>query len=165
MQKDIPIINRLEFMVRTYFGINRLNAAAKNRSKALHMDENEIGLKPINEMDKLKGMLERQARKELMNWDIWNKWLEKVPGIGGIYSAYVILKYYYRHIPICSHCGGDLKKVKKDDAETGGYVCTLCGKNVKGDGLLQYRIEYREFPTISKWFYFMGRGNGRPGSD
>ena len=165
MQKDIATINWLKYLVRTYDSLNKSNAASKNRLQALIPDApakyNEI----ISKVDNVKGQYERLIKKQLEFWDIWNLWLKKVPGAGAVSVGHLILYYYYKSIPICTTCGADLIKDKDETNNKKTYLCSACGKKTKGDGILMYRIEFRDFPTISKWWYFMGLGNGKPGTE
>lgn len=101
-------------------------------------------------------------------YDIHEKWLKQVPGIGSTLSAKLILLYYYKFIPICKDCGGDLiysdtrEQVRdgeeKESEKAAKMVCSKCGKKSKGDGIFSYRLVYRNFPTIAKWWKFIGYG-------
>jgi hypothetical protein len=102
-------------------------------------------------MESTKGKIARLIEKELTMFPVWNIWLEKVPGIGPFIGAKLILFFNYRHVPICRDCDGDLEKIE------GGFVCKDCDKEAKGDGVLKYRIERRDFPNISKWWAYLRR--------
>lgn len=51
--------------------------------------------------------------------------------------------------------GGDAGKAAYvgDDK---GFVCSRCSKKAKGEGLVQYRIEEKDFPNISSWWHYLG---------
>jgi len=106
-------------------------------------------------------------------WDIW-EWAKKVPGIGVNTVAALIILFYYRFIPICKTCGGDLKRKNEEGMEAveeidldddefegrpgkkGALICSKCGKAAKNEGLLTYRQELKDFPNVSKWHAYLG---------
>lgn len=139
------------------------------------VDEN--GKEPGYESYKRK--LKREMEKRLKYWPIYTQWLQHIPGIGPAIAANLILKYYYRFQAICKECGGNVEhsktKCRMCDKEyekglkfcpvcefeleqSGAFVCVDCGWEAKGEGNLCYKIEERDFNTISKWWSFMGRG-------
>lgn len=164
MQKDIATIKRLKYLVRTYDALEHVNSASKNRLQAMIPDAPERFNEEIHNVDLMKGRYERQIEKQLEFWDLWNLWLERVPAVGPVSAGHLILWYYYKSIPICTECGADLVKKKDENNDKKTYLCSSCGKKTKGEGVLTYRIEFRDFSTISKWWYFMGLGNGKPGT-
>lgn len=113
----------------------------------------------------------------LPDYPIWDLWFKRVPGIGPSTAAKLLLYWSYMYIPICRECGGDLiresemlptsleefekeDEVQKED-ESGRkkkdkLICSDCCKIAKNDGVLRHRIEKRDFPTVSKWWHYMG---------
>lgn len=153
---DPKIIRHLNYLVKTYEEVTRVIAKTKQRRKALFGKEEEWpdtllkGRSKEAGLETVKVRSARDIEKELVLWDIWEQWLKHVPGIGPAIAGRLILLYYYKFIPACE-CGGDLEKVE------GVLTCKACGKDAKGGGLLNHRIDRRDFPTISKWWAFMGR--------
>lgn len=153
------IIQNLNFQLKAYDGVTQLIAKIKQRSIGLPGSEDDgtscdTGLKGVGKEAGLltvKGRYGRDIEKELPQWDAWEQWLKVIPGIGPVLGAKLILLFNYKFVAICQKCGADLEKVEKD------MVCTGCGESSKGDGVLKYRIAARDFPTISKWWAFMGR--------
>lgn len=166
-------VDYLNYLVRTYDGVTKLITQTKQRHATLSGEvvddpENDDILKGDRHsegLDTVKGRMSRDIEKELSaNWDIWRLWLKTVPGIGPAIAGGLVMKYYFKFVPVCQKCGGDLEKVKEDGKENGGLEktkgmmkCLSCGKSAKNDGVLQYRKQRREFATISKWWAFMGR--------
>lgn len=144
-------INRLNFLVREYNDITKSLVSAKNRLGSTNPEAttktNDIcmGLKTI------KDKISRTIGKKLELWDIWNKWLVKMPGLGPWLAGELILLLFYRFLPICPKCGTDL--VKKDKT----FWCEKCNKSVKGEGNLKHRIDIKNFRNISSWWHYMGR--------
>jgi len=155
-------IQYLNFHLKEYRGITQLIRATKQRLQSLPgedrpeefdallkgrqaVGEREIGLEMI------KARCVREIEHELSAWDIWGHWAKKIPGIGPWIAGELIILFKYRFIATCKACGGDLEKKEKT------LVCVLCGKKAKKDGALIYRIEEKDFPTISKWWAYMGR--------
>lgn len=142
----------LHYLVKTYDGITSL--LVKSKQRLIHMGGDKKDKKydiRIREMESLQGKLSREIAAELKGYPIWTEWMEHVPGMGPFLAGKLIMLYYYRNIPICKACGGDLEK------NDGTYICEDCGYVAKGEGILQFRMERREFPNISKWWAFMGR--------
>ena len=147
----------LNYLIRTYWSLTDMMAATKNRlqslpgdhpikfDRILHGEEKEEGLETI------KGRMSRYMEKELDNFPVWTHWLKDIPGIGAVLAASLLMLYYYRYIPICKNCMTRLEKIE------GTYWCKTCEKSVKGDGNLNYELELKDFPTISKWWAYMGR--------
>lgn len=153
MVKNEDEIRMLNYYYRTYEAITEAITKTKQRLATLpgidinpDFDSCLKGEKNAEGMETVKGRLSRALGKELVNWPIY-EWLKKVPGIGPALAAGIILKYYYKNTPICQDCGGEFID----------FVCQGCGKEAKGDGTLKYRLDFRDFPTISKWWAFMGR--------
>lgn len=150
-------IGYLNFLVRTYEGVTKLIAATKQRLQSLpgegRSEEYDTLLKGEGKaegLETVKGRISRELEKELKAWDIWEQWLSDIPGIGSFIAAKLIILFYYRFIPICKGCGGLLEKVEHT------LVCVDC-KTVAKDGLLTHKVDYKDFPTISKWWAYMGR--------
>ena len=153
-------VDYLNYLVRTYDGVTKLITQTKQRiatlpGQVVDDPENEDILKGDRHtegLETVKGRLSREIEKELIaSWDIWRLWLKMVPGIGPAIAGGLVMKYYFKFVPVCQKCGGDLEK------NEGGMKCLSCGKDAKKDGVLQYRKQRREFATISKWWAFMGR--------
>jgi uncharacterized protein (DUF983 family) len=162
MVRDEKAVAYLNYLYRQYDGITRLISQAKQRICAMPgMSEDDYdtclnGEKNAEGMLTVKGRLSRSIEKELSMWPVWEAWLKYVPGIGPTLGAGLILTYYYKHIPICKECGGNLEK--QENGDNGNvFVCVDCGKASKGDGVLKHRLDFRDFATISKWWAFMGR--------
>ena len=153
-QESIAYLN---YWIKTYADLTKIIAAAKNRlqslpgehpakfDRILHGEEKEVGLESI------KGKISRLIGKELPAWDVWTHWLKDVPGIGNVIAAQLIMLYYYKYIPVCKDCVTVLEK--KDST----YWCPKCEKSVKGEGNLDHQLQEKDFPTISKWWAYMGR--------
>lgn len=148
---EYMVADKLFYLAKTYDTITESIVKSRQRLCALGADRDAKYDLPIQEMESTKGKIERLINKELPLYPVWSKWLENVPGIGPFIGAYLIILYNYRHIPMCRDCDGDLEKVEKK------FICKDCGKEAKGEGVLKYRTERRDFPNISKWWAFMGR--------
>lgn len=158
MVEDEVTIRTLSFLLRTYDGVNRQLGAAKNRLQALNPDADKEKHPIITSIAETKNRLTRTIDKEIKYWTLWTEWLEKVNGIGPFIGGNLILMYYYKFIPICKDCGADLENVD------GTFKCSDCGKSAKKGGILSTRIEYRDFPNVSKWWAFTGRGADENGN-
>ena len=152
------VIQYLNFLVKTYNGVTRLIASTRQRlislPGAVEDTDCDTLLKGDGKAEGLltvKGRINRAIKKELEQWDEWECWLKEVPGVGPVLAAKLIILFNYKFIPICQKCGGVLEKGE------GAFTCQDCGKKAKGDGVLKYRMELRDFPTVSKWWAFMGR--------
>lgn len=155
--KNERTIKYLNFLVRTYEGVTKLIAATKQRLQSLPGEKRDEefdtllkGQEKTEGLETVKGRISREMEKELAFFDIWELWLKKIPGIGPYIGARLIILFYYRFIPVCKDCGGLLEKSDKK------LVCIEC-KKVAKDGLLNHKLEYKDFPTISKWWAYMGR--------
>lgn len=154
---DNETIKVLTYKCRVYDGVTEQIKISKQRLLALlpagkpeHQDE-------IKAMKTLKGQVTLKIGKLLKYWPIWTEWMKDVPGIGPFIAGNLVLLYYYRFVPICTKCGADLKKVDKT------FICVSCGAKAKGKGILQTRIERREFPMVSSWWHYMGRHINKDG--
>ena len=138
----------------------RLATIEKNMEKVMAMDELQL-------MEWTKDKASRDITKDLKNWDIWTQWLEDVPGIGPFIAGNLILFYYYRFLPICQDCGGDLEKRevidKKTDKKINRFVCSSCNKTAKGEGVLDHRIDFKDFARPSSWWHYLGMHNNGDG--
>jgi hypothetical protein len=153
------VILYLNFLSKTYDHLTVTVSAAKIRWKALNKQGDFKFDDIFTRLDSEKDKINRRIEQLLIHWPIWNYWLSHVDGIGGSTAAALIILYYYKFIPICKECGGDL--IKKKDEERNGrqnYICSKCNRPSKGDGMLDHRIEDRDFPRVSNWWSFMGRG-------
>jgi hypothetical protein len=151
----------LNYLVRTYQAVTDVISATKSRINSLPgnlsdtsgriLKRAEHGSKLEDGLETIKGRLVRSIAKELPMWDIWEHWLKNVPGIGPPTAAELIMLYYYKHIPACPACMTEIEKREKE------YYCPTCDKSVKGEGNLKYLLHEKDFPTISKWWAYMGR--------
>lgn len=155
---NMMVVNYLNYLVKTYDGVTQLIVSTKQRLQTLPGIEKDTncdtllkGQDKLEGLETVKGRIVRALEKELPQWDIWEQWMQNVPGIGPAIAARLIVLYYYKFMPICKKCEGELNK------EEGTMVCASCGHKASADGLLQYKINFRDFPTISKWWAFMGR--------
>jgi hypothetical protein len=152
-----PQIHYLNFLMKEYEGFTRFTAQTKQRLQSLPGEKREEKFDTLlkgqgkeSGLETIKGRMTRGIEKELKQWDIWEFWAKKIPGIGPFITAQMIILFYYRFIPICKDCGG---KLEKDEHQ---LKCVKCGK-IAEEGLLTYQLEYKDFPTISKWWAYMGR--------
>lgn len=151
-------INYLNYLVKTYKGVTKLIAASRQRLLSLPGEGMTEDFDPLLKgmgkadpgLETVKMRIARNIEKELDNWAIYSEWLEKIPGIGPAIASELIITYYYKFVPVCPDCGGELEK------KEGAMICVGCQKKVK-EGLLKYKIVVRDFPTISKWWAFLGR--------
>ena len=148
----------LNFLTRTYEGVTQLISSTKQRLLSIPGDNKNAefdtllkGQDKADGLETVKGRISRELEKELKNWDIWTRWMKNIPGVGAYLAARLIIFYYYRFIPVCKECGGKLEKTE------GALICRGCGKSAKDDGLLKHEVEEKDFPTISKWWAYMGR--------
>lgn len=158
-------IQYLNFLVREYEGVTQLIAQTKQRLQSLPGDKRDEEFDPLLKgegkmegLETVKGRISRELTKELSKWDIWEQWAKIIPGIGVYIMAELIILFYYRFIPICKDCGGGLEKkeVKKETGKViNSLVCIECGKVAK-EGLLKHKLDFKDFPTISKWWAYMG---------
>lgn len=151
MKIDERVIKRLGYLCRSYDGIVKLGTQTKNRLHAMLDDADPAHQDEIVMMEKIQAGLTRDIERECRYWPIYNEWLKNVKGVGPYICGNLILLYYYKFMPICVKCGGDLDKIE------GGMKCAACGKESKGDGLLKHKVAYKDFPNISKWWKYMGR--------
>jgi len=142
-------VKYLIYLLRTYDGVTRMITATKNRLHAINPDADVGHQVEIKAMESQQGNLSRRIGKELDVFPIWTDWMQQIPGCGPYVAGNLIQMYYFKQVAICKKCGADL------NAE---FTCTGCGTASKGGGILATRIEDRDFPTISKWWAFMGRG-------
>lgn len=187
------VVQHLKYLVRCHDGLAEVAEAAEKRLKALgipevltlcksskrtrimagitcphcnspYPDGMEIKIPGIRTM---QNRLLSEIQFYLPLFDIYEKWLKFIPGIGTILSAKLILFYYFKCFPVCKECGGDLVRVddgtpvtsdNSGDDEEVKMKCTKCGTSAKGGGILKYRIERRHFNTVSKWWKYMGVG-------
>lgn len=162
---NTEIVQYMNFLVRQYDGITQLIAKTKQRICSLPGQDDDYTCDTVLKGDgKSEGLLTVQGRysraieKELPQWDIWEQWLKHVPGIGPWTAAKLIILFNYKFIPVCKDCGGELEKKEKESKGKMINVlkCTECGKEAK-DGVLKHKLCLRDFPTISKWWAYMGR--------
>ena len=156
------IVKSLNYLLRTYDGLNKLIVSAKNRMASLNPEAVAAYQDDIKTMESLRGKFSRKIARELVYWPIWTEWMKHIQGIGPYIAGNLIVLYYYRFVAICTHCGADLAKLEdKDGKKT--LACTACGKPSKSEGLLKHRIELKDFERISNWWSYMGQANGPDG--
>lgn len=150
-------VQYLNFLVREYVGVTKLITSTKQRLQSIPgetRDEDfDTLLKGQNHetgLETIKGRISRELGKELKSYDIWERWAKNIPGVGAYLAAQLIILFYYRFTPVCKDCGGKLEKSEHK------LICADCGKEAK-EGLLTHKLELKDFPTISKWWAYMGR--------
>lgn len=150
-------IEYLNFLLKTYQGTTQLITSTKQRLCSLPGEDRDPefdtilkGQNKTEGLETVQGRLTREIEKELKGFELWEYWLKSVPGIGPYIAAHLIMLFYYRFIAVCKDCGGTLEKAEK------ALICQSCGKTAK-DGLLSYRLDIKDFQTISKWWAYMGR--------
>jgi len=146
-------IRELKRALRDYDGITREMVRIQNRQSSVNPDINLKGDSAFKLLEQYKGIRSRDIEKALKYWPIWSEWLANVPGAGPYIAGNLIMLYYYKFVPICKKCGADIVKESEEDES---FECPKCGK-VKGDGLLQHRIQEVDFPKISNWWSYCGR--------
>lgn len=159
------IAGELNYAVRNYAGITKQIVQIRNRAHAygINPDHEELiygrkgkdGKLKMQGLESIKGMASRKIGRIIKDFPIWNEWLEHVPGIGPAIAGTLIRLYYYKSIPTCNKCGEDMPAKEKGKA----WLCTGCNTDAKGMGIIKYRMQLREFPSISSWWHFMGRAN------
>jgi hypothetical protein len=149
--------NELNYQIKNYQGLTKQIVQIMNRAHAYGIDPDHEdilngkiardGTPKTQGLIQLKGVVARNIGRTLKDFPIWTEWLDKVPGIGPAIGGQLISLYYFKNIPICPKCGTDMED----------FVCPKCGEEAKGNGVLKYRVELRDFPTISSWWHYMGR--------
>lgn len=164
MVQDKRSVEYLNFLYRRYEAVTKIVTGTKQQLVSIPGEDRDEGFDTLLRgeegdpgLETIKNRILRGIEKELNQWDVWTLWLKAIPGIGPAIAAGLILKYYYKFVPVCKDCGGVLNKINRTDEERGGFVCVDCGKKARGDGVLEMEIKIRDFPTISKWWAFMGR--------
>jgi hypothetical protein len=168
MKLEIPemAIRQLQFLAKTYDGLNKLITSTKNRLHAINPDadqghdsilngeNNRKGEPKTQGLEQIKSRIGRDILKELVLYPIYERWLKHVPGCGPYVCSNLILAYYFRFVPICHKCGADYGY-----CENGAMAkeCPKCQAKAQGGGLLETRIERKEFINVSKWWKYMGR--------
>lgn len=161
------VIKNLKLDVSTYDDVVEIIKKRKQRIKAnnpgstneeyVQLEKFDTTLNGIKGKEKqqgllqLKGKVARDIEKMLIHWPLHTEWLSEVPGIGSWLSGKLILLYYYRFLPVCPECETSL--IKQDKT----FFCTQCQKGMKGGGLLQHKLEIKDFAKISSWWHYMGR--------
>ena len=158
-------IKYLNFLVREYVGVTQLITSTKQRLQSLPGEDRDEEFDTLLKgqdhetgLETVKGRINRELEKELKAWDIWQLWAKEIPGIGPYIAAQMIILFFYRFVPTCKECGGGLHKQPKESKSKtiNVLVCDDCKREAK-DGLLNHKLEYKDFPTISKWWAYMGR--------
>jgi len=157
MNEDV--IRDLNYLCKTYDGMNKLLVSTQNRIKALNPEANAKHQDEVKALDSIKGKVSRRIEKILEYYPVWTEWMEKVPGVGPYIGGNLVLLYYYRFVPVCD-CGSPVEKkeVQKEDGEKfNTFWCPVCEKSIKGDGVLKHQIQEKDFETISAWWAYCGR--------
>jgi hypothetical protein len=151
------IAGELNFAIKNYIGLTKQIVQIMNRAHAYGIDPTheelivgkiaKDGSPKMQGLKSLKGVAGRRIERVLKDMPIWDEWLTNVPGVGPAIGGQLVALYYFKSIPVCPKCEADLEDFK----------CPVCKGDVKGQGVLKYRIELRDFPTISSWWHFMGR--------
>lgn len=151
------IASELNYAIKNYQALTKMIVQTMQRAYAygidptdepmIHGTKNKKGEVKSLGLEALKGQAARRIEKVMKDFPIWTDWLENVPGIGPAIGGQLIALYYFKSIPLCQKCGADLEDFK----------CPVCKEEAKGQGVLKFRIELRDFPTISSWWHFMGR--------
>lgn len=149
------IAGELNYAVKTYKSLTKMIVQSLQRANAYGIDVSadplifgEIeGKKKLQGLEQIKSRAARNIEKILRDFPIWGDWLVNVPGIGPAIGGELVSLYYFKSIAVCVECGADLEEFK----------CPICRKEAKGQGVLKYRTEMRDFPTISSWWHFLGR--------
>ena len=161
------LIKELKRDIRDLESLRKVISGRKNRLQADQINpktDNILGRTLENGKSEpglvtIKGRLVRNISKNLLNWPIYTDWIMGVPGLGPRISGALILQYYYIFNPVCKKCGKslELRKGLNGDGERKAYICSVC--NAVSTGMLKHEIGYRDFPNISKWWTFAGRGD------
>lgn len=146
------LVSYLNFLCKTYDGLNKLIVSTKNRLAALNQDVKPEHQDEVVYLEKIKGQVSRKINKELEYWPVWRTWLKSVPGIGPFIAGNLILLYYYKFIPVCKKCETILEK--KD----GSMFCNTCNVAEK-DGMLKHKIMEKDFKMVSSWWHYLGEHN------
>jgi len=154
------IVKSLNLSCKNYDAVTKTVVMAKNRLSSL-MPDSDIHGETIKGLESIKDKISRNIRRELEMWPIWTEWMEKVPGIGPFIAGNLIILYYYKLVPICKDCGGEIDTEIKEANDQGvmlkTYECKDCKKKAKGDGRLSHAVIQKDFPNASKWWSYMGR--------
>lgn len=151
------VAGELNYAIKNYVGLTKMIVQMTNRAYAYGIDPlgeeiihgkiDKTGKQKLQGLEQLKGVASRRIGKILEDFPIWTDWLVNVPGIGPAIGGQLVALYYFKSVPICQKCGADLEE----------FTCPICKVKAEGQGVLKYRIELRNFPTISSWRHFMGR--------
>lgn len=147
---DETIVRDLNFLLRTYDGINKLLTSTKNRLHHLNPEAEAKHQDEVIAMEAIKRRIARRITQNLEFFPIWTEWMAHIPGIAAYIAGNLVILYYFRFVPICKKCQTDLAK------EEGGFKCPGCGQAAKGEGILQNRIELKDFANISSWWHYLG---------
>jgi len=160
-EEMVIVVEDLNFLTKTYDGINRMIVSTRNRIHHLNPDSKsnmdwliggeEEAKKKIPGLLSIKGRVSRQINKLLKMFDIWNYWMKDIPGVGPWIAAALIKEYYFKFVPICKKCGADLPIEGE-----GKFTCVECGTESKGQGIIKSRIVLKDFAKISAWWKYCG---------
>jgi len=162
LPEDLSVASELHFLTKTYDGLNRYITSTKNRIQHLNQEQRpKHDDRVVKPLESIKGKLSRDIEKQLFGFYIYRNWLKDIPGVGPWSSAALIKEYYYRFVPICKKCGADMPEMPKggngaDGEKLKAWKCIECGAKAKGEGIIESRIERKDFPKISSWWHYMG---------
>lgn len=150
---NAQLIESLNFLDKTYEGINKMITSTKNRLHYLS-PESQPKHQPIlvgkekkgGGLETIKSQISRQMEQELEMVPIWTEWLSKIRGVGPAIAVPLIVSWNAKFVAVCSKCGADLEE----------FTCPKCKTEAKGEGILQHRMTERDFPQISKWISYCG---------
>lgn len=128
-------------------------SALKKLDPFLGGEEERIGVESLINSQKTR------LKKILKHFPLYTEWLVEVPGVGERIASNLLFTWYYKCVPVCAECGGDLI-VNHGESNSDGenYTCSVCKKEAKGAGNLKYRYAMRDFPMVSSWWSFLGMG-------
>lgn len=157
MQVDEKVVESLNFLTKSYDGLNRYITSTKNRIAHLNQEAKVQHDDIVRELVSLKEKMSRRLEKELYFFPISQEWMDKISGIGPWIQAALIKEYYFRFVPICKKCGVDMPEMPKGNGDKKqSWKCSECGAKAKGEGIIESRIERKDFPKISSWWHYMG---------
>jgi len=161
MQVESTIVESLNFLTKVYDGLNKQITSTKNRLAHLNPEAKAKHDDIAIDLEKMKGRVSRRLEKELYFFPIWERWMKGISGVGPWIGAALVKEYYFRFVPICKKCGADMPEMPKggngaDDKKRKAWKCIECGSKAKGEGIIESRIERKDFPKISSWWHYMG---------
>jgi hypothetical protein len=148
--KEREFIDMLRVELKTYDDVTETIRKRKQRIIHTNAEADPCQDDVVLALQKIKSKSARTITKLLEEWPIWQEWLAQVPGVGPFVAGNLIMLYYYRHVPVCK-CGARVEKKEST------FYCPVCKKSIRGDGVVAYDVERRNFSTVSAWWAYMGR--------